>query len=242
MSDLIDPVLSDHLDAWRESSRRAPRRHARERALDAMVTALASTATAPRPRSHHFRPRFRHAGLIAGSGHAGCDGGRGCGRLERPTRISTLRGARSASGRDAQTSGLNDAALHLQFAEQSLAEARDRIDAEQSLANARTELAAALRELPSERTSPLWARYYSDERRLLAEESQLETEGDSQSSGAAPPRPTGNGSTDEPTQAATGDHEHSNSPSGSASPSGTGDYSGAAISPSSSGGSPRPDN
>jgi hypothetical protein len=235
MSDLIDPVLSDHLDAWRESSRRAPRRHARERALGAMVTALASAATAPRPRSHHFRPRFRHAGLIAGVGTLAATVVVAAAGWNAPpgSALFAVRAARQ--GVMLKLPGSDDAALHLQFAEQSLAEARDRIDPEQSLANARTELAAALRELPSERTSPLWARYYSDERRLLAEESQLETEGDSQSSGAAPPRPTGSGSTDEPTQAATGDHEHSNSPSGSASPSGTGDYSGAAISPSISG-------
>jgi hypothetical protein len=241
MSDLIDPVLSDHLDAWRESSRRAPRRHARERALDAMVTALASTAAARRKGPHLLRPRFRYAGLIAGVGAlaatvvvaaAGWNAAPG-------SALFVVRAARQ--GVMLKLPGSDDAALHLQFAEQSLAEARDRIDPEQSLANARTELAAALRELPSvERTSPLWARYYSDERRLLAEESQLETEGDSQWSGATPPRPTGSGSTDEPTQAATGDHEHSNSPPGSASASGTGDYSGAAISPSSSG-SPRPD-
>jgi hypothetical protein len=241
MSDLIDPVLADHLDAWRESSRRAPRRGARERALDAMVTALASTAVGRRTRPHLFRPRFRHAGLIAGVGTLAATVAVAAAGWNAPagSALFVVRVARQ--GVMLKLPGSDDAALHLQFAEQSLAEARDRVDPKQSLANARAELAAALRELPSERTSPLWVRYYSDERLLLAEVSQLETEGDSQSSGAAPPRPTGSGSTDEPTQAATGDHEHSNSPSGGASPSGAGDYSGAAIPPSSSG-SPRPDN
>jgi hypothetical protein len=240
MSDLIDPVLSDNLDAWRDRSRRAPRRHARERALDAMLTALASTPMAPPARPHHFRPRFRHAGLIAGAGTLAATVVVAAAGWNAPpgSALFVVRAARQ--GVMLKLPGSDDAALHLQFAEQSLAEARDRIDPEQSLANARTELAAALRELPSERTSSLWARYYSDERRLLAEESQLETEGDSQSPGAAQPRPTGNGSTDEPTQSATGDHEHSNAPSSGASPSGAGDYNGAAISPSGSG-SPPPD-
>jgi hypothetical protein len=240
MSDLIDPVLSDRLDAWRESSRREPRRHARERALDAMVAALASAATAPRPRPHHFRPRFRHAGLIAGVGTLAATVAVAAAGWNAPpgSALFVVRVARQ--GVMLKLPGSDDAALHLQFAEQSLAEARDRVDPKQSLANAQNELAAALSELPSERTSPLWARYYSDERRLLADESQLETEGDSQSPGAAQPRPTGNGSTDEPTQSATGDHEHSNSPSSGASPAGAGDYSDAAISPSSSG-SPPPD-
>ena len=39
MTDWIDPQLSASLDAWRLSSRRAPRRHARERAHDAMLDA-----------------------------------------------------------------------------------------------------------------------------------------------------------------------------------------------------------
>jgi hypothetical protein len=206
-----------------------------------MVTALASTVAARRKGPHLLRPRFRYAGLIAGVGALAATVVVAAAGWNAPpgSALFVVRAARQ--GVMLKLPGSDDAALHLQFAEQSLAEARDRIDPEQSLANARTELAAALRELPSERTSPLWARYYSDERRLLADESQLETEGDSQSSGAAPPRPTGSGSSDEPTQTATGDHEHSTSPPGSASPSGTGDYSGAAISPS-SGGSLRPDN
>ena len=65
MTDVIDPLLSAQLGAWRRTSRREPRRHARERAQDAMFAALASSATAPRARAPLFRPRFRHAGLIA---------------------------------------------------------------------------------------------------------------------------------------------------------------------------------
>jgi hypothetical protein len=242
MSDDIDPQLDAHLEAWRQSSRREPRRHAPERAREAMIAALASTATAPRTRSHHFRPRFRRAGLIAGAGvlaasvvvaAAGWNAAPG-------SPLFAVRAARQ--GVMLKLPGSDDVALHLQFAEQSLGEAQDRVDPEQSLANARTELAAALSVLPSERTSPLWARYYSDEQRLLAEESQLEIDGESQSAGAAPPTSTGNGSSDGPIPSATGGREDLNSPQSSSSALGGGDRSGGPISPSQSGGSPPPDN
>jgi hypothetical protein len=240
MSDLIDPVLSDHLDAWRESSRRAPRRHARERALDAMKGALASTAAERRTRSRHFRPRFRYAVLVAGVGALAASVAVAAAGWNAPpgSALYVVRAARQ--GVMLKLPGSDDAVLHLQFAEQSLAEARDRIDPEQSLANARTELSAALSELPSQRTSPLWARYYGDERLFFAEESQLEIEGESPSPPAGQPTPIGGGETSGPPQTATGDHEDLNSPRSSASPLGEGDYTSGAISPSASG-SPRPD-
>ena len=99
---------------------------------------------------------------------------------------------------------------------------------------------AALSELPSQRTSPLWARYYGDERLFFAEESQLEIDGESPSPRAGQPTPIGDGETSGPPQTATGGHEGLNSQRSSASPTGEGDYIGGAISPSGSG-SPRRD-
>jgi hypothetical protein len=240
MSDLIDPVLTDHLGAWRESSRRAPRRHAREVAHRAMETALASTAAERRTRSRLLRPRFRYAGLVAGVGAlAATVAVAAAGWNAAPgSALFVVRAARQ--GVMLKLPGSDDAVLHLQFAEQSLTEARDRIDPEQSLANARTELSAALSELRTQRMSPLWARYEGDERLLHAEESQLEIVGESPSPRAGQPTPIGDGDTSGPTQTATGDHQDLNSPRSGASPSGGGDYTGAAISPSGSG-SPRPD-
>jgi len=240
MSDPIDPVLSDHLDAWRESSRRAPRRHARDRAIDAMETALASAVVERRTRWRLFRPRFRYAGLVAGVCTLAAAVAVAAAGWNAPpgSALFVVRAARQ--GVMLKLPGSDDAVLHLQFAEQSLTEARDRIDPEQGLANARTELSAALSELMSQRTSPLWARYYGDERLLLAEESQLEIDGGSPSPRAGQPTPIGDGQTNGPTQAATGDHEDLTSPRSSAPPSGQGDYAGAMISPSASG-SPRPD-
>jgi hypothetical protein len=240
MSDPIDPVLSDHLDAWRESSRRAPRQHARDRALDAMETALGSAVVERRTRWRLFRPRFRYAGLVAGVGTLAATVAVAAAGWNAPpgSALFVVRAARQ--GVMLKLPGSDDAVLHLQFAEQSLAEARDRIDPAQSLANARTELSAALSELTSERMSPLWARYYGDERLFLTEESQLEIDGESTSPGAGRPTPIGDGETSGPTQPATGNHEDLNSPRSGASLSGEGDATGGATSPSSIG-SPRPD-
>jgi hypothetical protein len=240
MSDPIDPVVSDPLDAWRESSRRAPRRHARARALAAMETALASAAVERPTRRRLFRPRFRYAGLVAGVGTlAATVAVAAAGWNAAPgSALFVVRAARQ--GVMLKLPGSDDAVLHLQFAEQSLTDARDRIDPEQSLANARTELSAAFSELPSQRTSPLWVRYSGDERLLLAEESQLEIDGDSPSPHAGQPTPVGDGETSGPTQTPTGGHEDLTSPRSGASPPGEGDYSPGAISPSASG-SPRPD-
>lgn len=240
MSDLIDPVLSDHLDAWRESSRCAPRRHARDRALEAMETALASAVVERRTRRRLFRPRFRYAGLVAGVGTLAATVAVAAAGWNAPpgSALFVVRAARQ--GVMLKIPGSDDAVLHLQFAEQSLNEARDRIDPEQSLANARTELSAALSELQTQRMSPLWARYYGDEGLLLAEESQLEIEGESPSPRAGQPTPIGDRGASGPTQTATGDHETPSSPRGSTSPSGEAGDTGRAISPSASG-SPHPD-
>jgi len=240
MSDPIDPVLSDHLDAWRESSRRAPRRHARERALDAMETALASTAMSRRTRSRLFQPRFRYAGLVALVGTLAATVAVAAAGWNAPpgSALFVVRAARQ--GVMLKLPGSDDAMLHLQFAEQSLIEARDRIDPEQSLANARIELAAALAELPLPRTSPIWARYYDDERLLLTEEAQLDISEESPSPHAGQPTPVGGGEASGPPQSATGDHEDLSSPRSSTSPSGEADDTGGANSPSVSG-SPRPD-
>jgi hypothetical protein len=237
MNDELDPRLEAELEAWRQSSRREPRRHARERALDAMTAALA--APEPRARPRGFRPRFRHAGLLAGAGGlvvavvvaaAGWDAAPG-------SALFVIRAARQ--GVMLKLPGSDEATLHLQFAEQSLREARAGVDPEQSLANARSELAAALATLPSDRTSPLWARYASDEQALLAAESLLDIEGPSPSPGVVIPGSTTPRSTDEPTNSPSGqDVDPTSRPNGSPSPSAGDDHRGSG-SPSPSG-SPNP--
>ena len=168
MTDVIEPMLAAQLGAWREASRQEPRRHARERAFDAMLAAVAAGATAPRARAPLFRPRFRHAGLLAATATLAATVGVAAAGWNAPpgSALFVVRAARQ--GVMLKLPGSNDADLHLQFAEPCLADARDGINPEQSLADARTELAAALRELPADRTSPLWSRYRADEATLAS--------------------------------------------------------------------------
>ena len=191
MTDVIEPMLASQLGAWRQASRQEPRRHARERALDAMLAALAAGAAAPRARAPLFRPRFRHAGLLAATATLAATVGVAAAGWNAPpgSALFVVRAARQ--GVMLKLPGSNDADLHLQFAEASLAEARDGMDPGQSLADARAELAAALPELPADRTSSLWARYRTDEATLTADESDLEPEGRilvARNTGATPDR------------------------------------------------------
>jgi len=66
--------------------------------------------------------------------------------------------------------GADLAGLHLEFAEQSLADARDGIDPAASVADARSELDAARGVLPPDHSSPLWTRWGDDEAILGTEE------------------------------------------------------------------------
>jgi len=244
MTDVIDPILSAQLAAWRQTSRQEPRRHARERALDAMLAAVASSAAAPRARAPLFRPRFRHAGLIAATATLAATVGVAAAGWNAPpgSALFVVRAARQ--GVMLKLPGSNDAALHLQFAEASLAEAHDGVDPEQSLADARGELAAALPELPADRGSALWARYRTDQATLTADESDLEPEGRTSAPGTPAPRPTEAETEPEATESSGGDDATPRSSrSGSASPTDEGgggddDHSGSA----SPGGSPPPDN
>ena len=249
MTDVIEPMLAAQLGAWRQASRQEPRRHARERALDAMLAAVASGSAAPRERAPLFRPRFRHAGLLAATATLAATVGVAAAGWNAPpgSALFVVRAARQ--GVMLKLPGSNDADLHLQFAETSLAEARDGIDPEQSLADARTELAAALPELPADRTSPLWSRYRTDEATLTADGSELEPEGRTPAAGTPAPRPTGDDTEQGPSESSGGDDEtprssHAGSPAptddGSDGGGGGGDddHSGAP----SPGGSPPPDN
>ena len=125
--------------------------------------------------------------------------------------------------------GSDDAALHLAFAEASLADARDRVNPTQSLADAATELDAAFTELSSDRSSPLWPRYRLDEATFLSEEGGVEAETPSPVPAGATPRP---GEDDTPSgsrPAAQGETEDTLSPAtaGShATPSPSGGYGG----------------
>ena len=175
MTDWIDPQFSASLDAWRLSSRRAPRRHARERAYDAMLDAMVVASRRPRTRSFlGLRVRFGRAGLIASTATivaattvaaAGWNAAPG-------SALFVVREARQ--GVMLKLPGANDVTLHLQFAESSIAYAKEGINPSQSLADAGTELKAAFTALSSEPSSPLWPRYRLDEETLLNEESGLE--------------------------------------------------------------------
>jgi hypothetical protein len=140
MSDPIDPMLSGHLDAWRESSRRAPRWHARDGALDANGNGARLCRCRVSDSLAFFRATIPVCGAGSRTGDARSNCRRGCGRRNAPpgSALFVVRAARQ--GLMLRLPGSDDAVLHLRFAEQSLTEARDRIDPEQSLANARAEL------------------------------------------------------------------------------------------------------
>jgi uncharacterized membrane protein YgcG len=188
---MIDPQLSASLDAWRQSSRLAPRRHARERAHDAMLEAMvAASRRGPARSFFSLRPRFGHAGLIASTATIVAAASVAAAGWNAPpgSALFVVRAARQ--GVMLKLPGSNDATLHLEFAEQSLADARERINPAQSLTDASAELAAAFTELPSDQTTPLWARYHLDETTLVSEESEFETESPTAPPTTAHPEPT----------------------------------------------------
>jgi hypothetical protein len=129
--------------------------------------------------------------------------------------------------------GSDDAALHLAFAEASLADARDRVNPTQSLADAATELDAAFTELSSDRSSPLWPRYRLDEATFLSEEGGVEAE---------TPSPVPAGAT--PLSPATAGSHATPSPSGGygGDGGGSGDDGGGSGTSPSPGQTPHPDN
>lgn len=185
MTDWIDPQLSASLEAWRLSSRRAPRRHARERAQDAMLDAIIVASRRPRVRSFFgLRPRFGRAGVIASMATIVAATSVAAAGWDAPPGSALFVVREARQGVMLKLPGTDDATLHLQFAESSLADAREGINRAQSLADAGTELKAAYVALSVEPASPFWSRYRLDEATLLSEESGIESESPS-------PLPTG---------------------------------------------------
>ena len=247
MSDHIEPQLSASLGAWRAASRRAPRSHATERARDAMLAALVAPPQARRRAFWMLRPRFAHSGAVAVVATVVAAAGVAAAGWNAPpgSALFVIRATRQSV--QLKLPGTNDAVLHLQFAEQSLAEARDGDNPVQSLADARAELSAALPELPADRTSDLWTRYRSDETTLTREESGLDHEDSTPPGSTGAPSPPADDTPGKPGSSPTDDGERpSPHPTSSASPSGWGggdDGGGDDDSPRPSGsGTPPPDN
>jgi uncharacterized membrane protein YgcG len=192
VTDFIEPQLSASLDAWRLSSRRAPRRHAQERAHDAMLDAIRAAPRRSRAGGlfgFSIRPRFAHAGLIATTASIVAAASVAAAGWNAPpgSALFVVRAARQ--GVMLKLPGSDDAALHLAFAEASLADARDHVNPMQSLADAATELDTAFTELSSDRSSPLWSRYRLDEATLVSEEGGVEAETPSPVPAGASPSP-----------------------------------------------------
>jgi hypothetical protein len=198
-----------------------------------------------------LRPRFAHSGAIAMAATVVAAAGVAAAGWNAPpgSALFVIRATRQSV--QLKLPGTNDAALHLQFAEQSLADARDHVNPAQSLADARDELNAALPELPADRLSALWSRYHADETTLTREESGLEgDDGSPQPSAGVPGIPSedtpGRPGTSPTDDAETPRADRSARPSPSQSSGGGGDDSGdgggdGTPGPSGSG-TPPPDN
>jgi hypothetical protein len=230
-------TLSMYLASWRADSLRPPLPNAREQARAAMLAALTSPRDSRRTRALSFllpfRPRFRHTMLgasalaLAGAVVVAVLG------WNAPAG-SALYGVRAArQGIQLVLPGANQAALHLQYAEAFLADAQKGVNLSASLSGATNELDAAHTDLPADHTSPLWARWSSDEAELSTDETQSrESEG---SAGAAPgaARPAHNDSEGNPAAAGpTHSSDEAGNPSAQPSerpgtyPSGSGDGEG----------------
>jgi hypothetical protein len=221
MSDHIEPRLSASLAAWRMASRRAPRRHATERARDAMLAALVVAPSVRRRPFWMLRPRFAHSGAIAALATVVAGVGVAAAGWNAPpgSALFVIRATRQSV--QLKLPGTNDAALHLQFAEQSLADARDGVNPAQSLADARMELSAALPELSDDRT--LWSRYRADEATLAREDSGIGGDDSTPPAGSVVPSPPGDETPGRPGSSPTDDSASPRAQrSGSPSPSGWG--------------------
>jgi hypothetical protein len=177
----VDGTLASYLIAWREDSLRPPLPQARERARNAMRVAAASAARhryRVRALSLPFGVRLRLGPALLGGAAAAVVAGVVVGLLGwNAPAGSPLYGVRAAR----QTiqlvlPGADLAALHMQYAEASLLDAHNDINATASLANARNELDAAQRQLPTDRSAPLWTRWEHDESQVATEESEQERE------------------------------------------------------------------
>ena len=176
-----DATLASYLIAWREDSLRPPLPQARERARNAMRAA----ATSPVVRRYRVRAlslpfgvRLRRAHALFAGAAAAVIGGVIVGLLGwNAPAGSPLYGVRAArQSIQLVLPGAERAALHLQYAEASLLDAHNDTNAIASIANARTELDAAQRDLPADRSTPLWTRWERDESELATEETEQEQE------------------------------------------------------------------
>jgi uncharacterized membrane protein YgcG len=188
-----------------------------------MLEAIIVASRRPRARSFFsLCPRFGRAGLIASTATIVAAASVAAAGWNAPpgSALSMVRSVRQ--GVMLKLPGANDTALHLEFAEQSLADARERINPAQSLADATTELNAAYSELSRDASSPFWSRYRLDESTLLSEESGIESESPA-SLPTGTPRPTEDDTPRLGANPAEGDGSESpSSSSGHGSPSPTG--------------------
>jgi hypothetical protein len=231
----VDPNLLPHLAAWRNDSLQDPRAVPRERARAALHVAVASAATR---RTHGVRLpslpwfrslRLRHRRPVLAAAAAAV-AATVIGALGWNAPVGSALYAVRAAKQSVQLAipGTDLAALHMQFAEQDLADARAGASAA-ALTDARAELAAARGVLPSDRGSPLWVRYDTDEATLATESAGLDNPTPSPRSGSTRPGSGDDRSGDGPTAApggavpAQGSAEPGDSGAGSPAPSGRGD-------------------
>ena len=171
----VDDLLAPYVAAWREESRTAPPPGSRERTRTALLAAVAATGHDARALPWHSRLRVRRGAprLVGSLAALAATAAVGLAGWNAPAG-SPLHGVRAArQSVQLAVPGANLAALHLQFAEQSLADARNRVNPAASLADARAELEAAHRDLPTDHGSPLWTRWDSDEATLGSEDAAL---------------------------------------------------------------------
>ena len=242
MSDL---TLDAYLDAWRRDSTQAAPETGRERVRAAMLATL-DERHARRIRlsvpSLPFRAR-RGVPLLAGSSLlAGGVAAVAVLGWNAPAG-SPLYGVRAVR-QSIQLSlpGANPAALHLQYAEQSLDDARHGIDVTASLQDARAELLAAESEISAGHAPALWNEWQGDERLLAAEESEYGS-GPAPGGGLPVTAPSDSPEPESPSQRHQGGETPESSEGPEASPSGESDDSHQSPEPSDDGGdssSPRP--
>jgi hypothetical protein len=174
-----DSLVNAGLAALREDSRRSPRPFRREQARAAMHDALALNSSARHRIVHRLLPHApwparaslalaASSGVLAAIVVVGALGW----NASPGTPLYGVRAARQSV--QLALPGADVAALHLQFAEQDLGDARQGGEPAASLAGAGMELAAARGALPADQASPAWIRYETDEAALSAEQTQLE--------------------------------------------------------------------
>jgi hypothetical protein len=169
-----DELLAPYLAAWREDSLYPSLPHSRELARTAMLAAVASGRRGLLGRALWFSAGFRlrgqrvrmvgFVGAVAVAAAVATVGWNApAGSFLHDVRVARQSVQLAVPGADL-------AGLHLEFAEQSLADARDGIDPAASLADARSQLDAAREVLPADHSSPLWTRWGDDEAILGTEE------------------------------------------------------------------------